>query len=143
MAVFLVGADGSEGARRAAQYAARRARAEGARLILAHIVDWSPYELLTPEELSERPVEHRKEIADATSGILQPLADELGGGDLGIELVVRHGHTSECLCALAKERDVDQMFTGRRGRSLVALLLFGSVSGSLVQMSPVPITVVP
>lgn len=143
MVVFLVGADGSEGARRAAQYAARRARSEGAKLILAHVVDWSPYEFLTPQDLGERPVEHRKEIEKATSGILQPLADELGGDGLEIELVVLHGHPSESLCKLAEEHKADQLFTGRRGRSRAVALLFGSVSGSLVQICPVPITVVP
>ena len=51
MGTFLVGVDGSEGAQRAAQFAAKRARAEGFLLILAHVVDWSPYEFLTPEEV--------------------------------------------------------------------------------------------
>ncbi len=143
MTTFLVGVDGSEGAQRAAQYAAKRARAEGALLIIAHVVDWSPYEFLTPEELADRPIELREEIEEATSGILQPLADELGGDGLEIELEVVHGHPSERMCELAEEREATQVFTGRRGRSRVVRLLFGSVSGSLVQMCPVPITVVP
>ena len=143
MVTFLVGIDGSEGAKRAARYAAKRARSEGVVLILAHVVDWSPYEFLTPEELSERPVEHREEVDAAMAGILQPLADELAGDGLKIEMEVVHGHPSERICELAEERKVDQVFTGRRGRTRVVALLFGSVSGSLVQICPVPITVVP
>ena len=143
MTTFLVGVDGSEGAQRAAEYAAKRARAEGARLILAQVVDWSPYEFLTPEELSERPVELREEIEEATTGILKPLEEAIGGAGLEIEMLVKHGHPAERLCELADELGVDQVFTGRRGRSRVTSLLFGSVSGALVQMCPAPITVVP
>ena len=143
MTTFLVGVDGSDGAQRAAEYGAKRARAEGARLILAHVVDWSPYEFLTPEELSERPVEHQEEIEEAMTGILRPLEEAIGGSGLEIETMVKHGHPAERLCDLADELAVDQLFTGRRGRSRVASLLFGSVSGALVQMCPVPITVVP
>jgi nucleotide-binding universal stress UspA family protein len=32
---------------------------------------------------------------------------------------------------------------GRRGQSTIATLLFGSVAGTLVQIAPVPVTVVP
>jgi nucleotide-binding universal stress UspA family protein len=143
MTTFMVGVDGSEGAKRAAAFAAKRARAEGARLVVAHIVDWSPYEFLTPEELSERPVEMKEEIEEAMAGILRPLEAEIGGEGLELELVVKHGHPSERLCEYAERQQVDQVFTGRRGRSRMRSLLFGSVSGSLVQMCPVPITVVP
>jgi nucleotide-binding universal stress UspA family protein len=143
MARFLVGLDGSEGSRRTALFAARRARAEGAELVLAHVVDWSPYEVLTPEELSERPVEHRKEVEQALATIVDPVAEAVAEPDLAIQKVVRHGHTAESLIDLVEELSVDQVFTGRRGRSRVASLLFGSVSGALVQICPVPITVVP
>ncbi len=53
---FLVAVDGSEGAERGAHFAAARARAEGARLHLLYVVDWSPYDVLTPRELQTRPV---------------------------------------------------------------------------------------
>lgn len=143
MTTFMVGVDGSDGARRAAEYAAKRAKASGARLVLVHVVDWSPYELLTPEELSSRHVEHEEEVAEALAKILQPLEDAIAGEGLQIEKMVRHGHATERLCELAEELGADQLFTGRRGQSRVKALLFGSVSGSLVQMCPVPITVVP
>ena len=141
--VFLVGVDGSDGARRAAEYAARRAQAEGAQLILAHVVDWSPYEVMTPEDMDSRPVERQKEIDEALGKILQPLAKHLATFGVEAELVVHHGHVAECMCEIARERNVAQVFTGRRGRSRLSSLLFGSVSGSLVQVCPVPITVVP
>jgi nucleotide-binding universal stress UspA family protein len=47
------------------------------------------------------------------------------------------------LCGLAVETGAVQIFIGRRGLSRLEVLLFGSVAGTLVQMSPVPVTVVP
>ena len=140
---FLVGVDGSAGSKRAAEYAAVRAAAEGAELLLLHVVDWSPYEVLTPEELESRPVDREEEIARARSEILQPLLDELTRDGLQLEGLVRHGHAAEMTCEVATDRNVDQVFCGRRGRSRLSALLFGSVSGGLVQACPVPVTVVP
>ena len=141
---FLVGVDGSDGSRRAALFAAERARGEGARLLLVHVVDWSPYEVLTPQELESRHVDRQREIDDSTREILGPLVEAVKqGGDLEVESLVRHGHAGEVICQLAKDRGVTQVFTGRRGRTKLGALLFGSVSGTLVQVCPVPLTVVP
>lgn len=139
---FLVGVDGSEGARRAAEFAAERARREGARLLLACVVEWSPFTPLTPDEQAERHVQREKEIAAADAHILAPLREALGEG-LEVEGLVRHGHVAEVLCELATERGAAQIFSGRLGRGRFKSLLFGSVAGSLVQVAPVPVTVVP
>ncbi len=141
--VFIVGVDGSEGSERAAQFAARRARAEGARLILAHIVNWSPHEGLAMVEMETRHADREKEIEAAREKLLDPLREKLAGEDLTIDVVVRHGHAAEALGELAEEVGAEQVFSGRRGTSRVRALLFGSVSSSLVQMCPVPLTVVP
>ena len=50
---------------------------------------------------------------------------------------------AEVLSGLAGEKGACQIFIGRRGLSRVQSLLFGSVAGTLVQISPVPVTVVP
>lgn len=140
---FLVGVDGSEGARKAAHYAAERARAEKARLLLVTIVEPTPYAPTMPEELPIMPVEPRDEIDHVIEHVLKPLEEELAAADLEIELMVSRGRAADQLNNVAREHHVDQVFTGRRGRSRVASLLFGSVSRALVQSCPVPITVVP
>ena len=139
---FLVGVDGSDGARRAAEFAAERARSEGARLLLVCVVEWSPFDTLTPDEQAERHVQRQKEIEAAETKVLAPLRESLGEG-LEDDTLVRHGHVAEVLCELASERGAAQVFSGRRGRGRFKSLLFGSVAGSLVQVSPVPVTVVP
>ena len=51
---FVVGYDGSEESRRAVDFAASQAKTSGAGLVVAHVLEWSPYSFLTPEELAER-----------------------------------------------------------------------------------------
>ena len=50
---------------------------------------------------------------------------------------------AEVLSRLAVEHKASQIFIGRRGLSKLQALLFGSTAGSLVQISPVPVTVIP
>ena len=44
---------------------------------------------------------------------------------------------------LAHDNKVSEVAFGRRGQSGIKSLLFGSVAGSLIQTSDIPITVVP
>lgn len=59
------------------------------------------------------------------------------------ETVVRHGSVAEVLKGLANEYNSDQVIVGRVGKSNIKSMLFGSVTSKLVQMSDVPVTVVP
>ena len=59
------------------------------------------------------------------------------------EGVVRHGHPAETLSDLAREHGADHLVVGRVGQSKVRSLLFGSTPSSLIQLSPVPVLVVP
>ncbi len=139
--VFLAAVDGSESSGQAAAFAAMRAKAEGATLRLVHVVDWSPYEIIDVSEAAGRPGEREEEIAKAQQEILDPLVAKLSDG-ITIETEVHHGHPSETIARLA-EQGVTQVFVGRRGRSKLKALIFGSVAGGLVQVCPVPLTVVP
>lgn len=140
---LLVGVDGSEGGARAAAFAAERAKSGSARLIVAYVIEWSPYSFNTPEENEQRHKRREEEIARAESGVLQPLVASLKKGGTDAEGIVRHGHAAEVLSNMATEHKASQIFIGRRGLSKLQALLFGSVAGSLVQISPVPVTVIP
>jgi nucleotide-binding universal stress UspA family protein len=141
--VFLVGVDGSESSHRAARFAAARAAAHKARLVVAYVIEWSPYTFNTPEENEQRHKRREEEIERARSQVVDPLVAELGTGGLAVEGVVRHGHAAEVLSGLARELSAAQIFIGRVGHSRIAALLFGTVAGALVQISLVPVTVVP
>jgi nucleotide-binding universal stress UspA family protein len=140
---LLVGVDGSEGSRRAAEFAATRAKLTGARLVIAFVIEWSPYTIYTHEELETRHRDREDEIRRAQTRILDPLASSLGSKGVEAETLVRHGHASRVLVDLAEELNTVQIYIGRRGHETLKELLFGSTVSNLVQASPVPVTVVP
>ena len=140
---LLVGVDGSETGARASDFAARRAKEGKARLVVAYVIEWSPYTFNTPEENEERHKRREEEISRAQTEVIDPIVESLKKAGVAAEGVVQHGHAAEVLCLLATEHGASQIFIGRRGLSKLQAMLFGSVAGSLVQISPVPVTVIP
>ncbi len=140
---FLVGVDGSDCGERAAKFAAKQAKDCDARLVVAYVIEWSPYTFNTPEENEQRHRRREEEIARAEIEVLRPTVASLKKAGARAEGVVRHGHAAQVLSALAEEHGVSQIFIGRRGLTKLQAMLFGSVAGSLVQISPVPVTVIP
>ncbi len=140
----VVGVDDSDCGRRAALFAAAQAKSGGAAgLTLVYVVEWSPYTIYTHEELEVRHQERDGEIERANSRILEPLAAELRTLGVAVDSLVRHGHPSRALIDIARETGAAQIVVGRRGRSRLAEIVFGSTASNLVQASPVPVTVVP
>lgn len=140
-AVILVGVDKSDASRRAVEFARERAAEIGARVVLAHVIPWSPYSFTTPEENENRHVRREAEIAAANEQILAPLSAVTGA--VVCETVTRHGHPAEGLVSLARERDATHIVVGRTGESRLRTVFFGSVPSQLIQLSDVPVTVVP
>ena len=141
--VVVVGVDGSESGARAAHFAGRHAKEAQARLLVAHVVPWSPYAVQTAEDNERRRVTKKEETDAAQSAILDPLLGELEAAGIPAEGVVRHGHPADTLCEIAREAGAVHVFIGRRGESRVKTLLFGSTAGNLIQIATVPVTVVP
>ena len=141
--VILLGIDGSPNSERAADMAADHAKTTGRRLVVAHVIEWSPYTFNTPEENEERHKRREEEIERAEAHVVRPIIERLKKAGVEGETIVRHGHAAEVLSRLAKEHDARVIYIGRIGQSRLRELLFGSVAGSLVQISPVPVTVVP
>ena len=140
---FLVGTDGSACAERAAEFAAQRAKAEGASIFLAAVVEWSRYAFYTPEELESRTAAKKSEIDKANTQVLEPLKEKLSSDQVKVETLVRHGHAADVLSELAEQEGASQIFIGRHGRSRIEQALFGSVTARLLQSANVPVTVVP
>jgi len=143
MDVVVVGVDGSETGARAAHFAARHARESGGRLVAVYVVPWSAFSPTSAEENERRSVTKRQELADAQTAVMDPLLAELTADGTSVEGVVQHGHPAEVLCDIAKERGASHLVVGRLGQSRVRTLLFGSTPVNLIQMSSVPVTVVP
>lgn len=140
---FVVAFDGSPAGRRAASFAADQAKAAGAKLLVVHVLEWSPYSFLTPDEIAERHARRAEELARAESAILAPLAKELATSGVPVETSIKYGHVADTICDIAKSVDAAQIFIGRTGTAGVVNRLFGSVAGTLAQQAPAPCTIVP
>ncbi|MFN0262943.1 universal stress protein [Tepidamorphus sp. 3E244] len=142
-AKYIVGYDSSAGSRRAVDFAVMQAGTSGASVLIVHVLEWSPYSFLTPQELEERHQRRKDELARAEEAVLSPLMKELSGTSVNVESQIKYGHIAETLSRIAKEESGTQLFIGREGDSSLSAKIFGSVAGSLAQVSPVPLTIVP
>ena len=140
---YLVGLDGSEESIKAANYASIQAQHAGASLVLAHVIEWSGFDIMGPEELAERHKIRETELNRAQSQIIQPMVDLLADAVIDVRTITHHGHAAKTLLNMIEENDIDHVFIGRRGASRLAIALVGSTTNSIIQASPVPITVVP
>ena len=140
---YVVGYDGSDSSKRAVEFALDRAKASGASLVVAHVLEWSPYSFLTPEELEERHKRRQEELERAETALMKPVVEQLAKEGVAVKTVIQYGHIAEKLCEIAADNGASQIVIGRNGHSGLGSRLFGSVAGSLVQTAPVPCTIVP
>ena len=140
---YLVACDGSPSSERALNLAIEQASKSGASLLLAHVLEWSPYSFLTPEEVEERHKRRQEELNRAQTSSIDPLIKTATDAGVTATAVIRYGHVTETLAEIAEQEGVAQMFIGRTGDKALSKLIFGSVAAGLAQIAPVPCTIVP
>ncbi|MCQ0970091.1 universal stress protein [Paracoccus sp. TK19116] len=140
---ILVGYDESAASRRALDFAVDRAKARGEGVLVAHVLEWSPYSFLTPEELEQRHTRRQEELARAEVRLMKPAIEQHAQSGVELTSLVKYGHVAETLCKLAETEDVSLVMIGRNGQTGLSSRLFGSVAGTLAQIAPVPVTIVP
>jgi nucleotide-binding universal stress UspA family protein len=140
---IVVGFDASDSGNRALDFAIGEAKAKGASILVAHVLEWSPYTFLTPEELEERHKRRTEELARAEAAVITPVVERIRAAGVEAATALKYGHIAETLCMIAKDSGAAQVVIGRTGHSELASRLFGSVAGTLAQASPVPVTIVP
>jgi nucleotide-binding universal stress UspA family protein len=142
---ILVETDGSEGADRAIDYAARRAKDDGAELLIVNVV--GGYGL--PEKVllaltNDQSVLLKELLESESAQTLTAAKDRARKAGVGMILLEsRTGEVAQTIIKLAEEMKADAIVVGKRGASRVAGALLGSVSQKLVILSPLPLTVVP
>jgi len=140
---ILAGIDGSQDSRRAVEYAMALAKSKNARLILAYVIEWSPYTFNTPEENENRHKRREEEIQTVQERVLDPMLKSLASDDLDITGVVRHGQVADVLIQIGREQGAVQIVVGRIGQKGITSLIFGSVVSKLIQLTDIPVTIVP
>ena len=139
---FVVGYDGSVSSRRALEFAVDRARAQGGTIVLAHVLEWSPYSFQTAEENALRHKRREEEIATAMERIVTPAVTRLTEAGLSASGMVRHGNVADTLNAIAVEEGATQIVVARSTEGGFTKRIFGSATANLVMEASVPVTVV-
>jgi nucleotide-binding universal stress UspA family protein len=145
MTRILVAADGSEGADRAVDYAARRAKADGAELLIVNVM--GGYGL--PDKVfqaftNDQNVLLKELLASQSAATLTTARDR--AREAGVSTIVlesRTGEVARTIIDIAHEKKADAIVVGKRGAGRVAGVLLGSVSQKLVSRSLLPLAVAP
>lgn len=137
--VFIVAYDGRDP--QVVEFAVDRAIKEGARLLIVHVLEWSPYSFLTTEELVERHKTRQQELTRANEMIMNPMLEKVRQAGATADGDVRYGHVVDIICTMANEKSAAMIFVGRS--SSLSTRVFGSAASGLAQSAPVPTVIVP
>ncbi|MEO1109014.1 MAG: universal stress protein [Pseudomonadota bacterium] len=140
---IVIGLDGTETGERALTFAKELAKGMGScELLVAYVIEWSPYTFQTPEENAQRHKRREEELELATTRIVTPAVDGLKAAGFTAQGVVRHGDVAETLNAITVENNGSQIVVGRSSADGIKKRIFGSSTQNLVMHADVPVTVV-
>lgn len=142
-AKLVVGLDGHASGERALAHAEHLSKLIGeCELIVAYIVEWSPFSFQTAEENAERHKRREQEIATAMERVVEPAVAKLQAAGLKATGIVRHGDVAGALNDISTENDANQIVVARSSEGGFAQRFFGSSTSNLVMSASVPVTVV-
>lgn len=143
--IYIVAYEGESASSNVLDYAGSQAKKDQAEIVLVHVLEWSPYTFLTPEELEERHSRRKQELARAHSAITEPALNRLKDAGVSARAEIRYGSVVDLIVEIAKEFEASMIFVGRSGSgsSSIAARVFGSVPMGLAQVAPVPTVIVP
>ena len=134
---ILVAVDDTPAAAFALRHVVPYALDQGSRLTLLTVVPDPPGVVAAAGMSPQRVAEEMEAEADTH---LRQVAATLPQ-DLPVTTVLRHGDPAEEILRLVRERPVDLICMGARGRGRVTGALLGSVSTAVLHHSPVPVVV--
>ncbi len=137
---ILVPLDGSALAERAIVQAEEIAKAAGAELILAQVVQ-APLGQ-TPEAGTAGEVEAFRETAAQARAYLAMIATRVSGAGVKVRFEVLEGAPAAGILALAHNEDVDMIVMSTHGRSGISKLVMGSVAEKVMLTTKRPVLLV-
>jgi|SRR5699024_2899385 len=138
---IVVGVDGSEGARRALEWAIREARTHEAALDVISAwtlpADWA--QGYNPELMADLETESQR-VGTKTRAEVEEV---VGTHDLPEWLTITTQEGPPAAILLERAEQADLIVVGSRGRGGFARMLLGSVSSAVVHHAPCPVVVIP
>lgn len=137
MQEIVVGVDGSDGSRRALEWAAGEARNHAGRLVV--LAAWEIPVLVDGSGAWERGKLSdalRAEAEDRSASMAREVCD-------GLEYVSRAVEGPAARALVDAARNADMLVVGSRGRGGFSSLLLGSVSSQCAHHAPCPVVIVP
>lgn len=108
-----------------------------------HVLEWSPYKFLTPQEVEERHGRRKQELARANEVVMAPALAQCEAAGIEAAGVIRYGQTVELIIEETRKSGATMIIVGRSGSQSMAARVFGSVPIGLAQVAPVPTVIVP
>lgn len=140
---LVVGLDGQGSGDRALAYAKRMAKLiDACEIVVAYIIEWSPYTFQTAEENAQRHKRREEEVSVAMDRVVKPAVAALKEAGHEARGVVRHGDVASALHAISIEENADQIIVARATEGGITKRIFGSSTANLVMSATVPVTVV-
>ena len=139
---IIVATDGSDGAGRAVEVAARLAKAFSAELLIITVGGNLPQAEMIELERAKGHIGDTLEMLSKQILIAAGKRAE-NVGVKSIRLEFAWGDPTECIIETATREAADALVVGRRGRSQLAGLLLGSVSQKLASLAPCSTVIVP
>jgi nucleotide-binding universal stress UspA family protein len=135
--------DFSETADRAFDYALNLAETYGSTLVILHATYHPVYPVLAEPYVMSQAVEHAEGRLrqEAEEEIRRRYVPRLPAQHPH-EILVRSGTPAQEVLQVIRQRGVNLVVMGARGRSPIELLMFGSVAQRVVRRSPVPVLTV-
>jgi nucleotide-binding universal stress UspA family protein len=146
---FLVATDGSHASTKALDHAVELAGETGGSITVAYAVDPQAYAEggeVPPTDVTEYDdrllVEDEDDVHDRGRQIVDAAAERARAAGVEADTALLDGDPSEALPDYAASGEYDGVFVGHRGLDPHEERLLGSVAKTLVERSPVPVTVV-
>lgn len=140
---LVIGMDGQGSGDRAVSYARDLAERIGdCELLVAYVIEWSPYSFQTAEENAQRHKRREEEISMAKERIVDPAVTSLTSAGMKASGVVRHGDVAQTLNSICEKEGGHQIIVCRSSEGGFATRIFGSSTANLVMSATVPVTVI-
>jgi len=137
---ILIVADDSPSSAKAIQYGFNLARDMGAKVTLLSVID--PSLALGNPDAGIFPDDALIDLKEKTDDFLNSMKNKYGG-DIDTEIMSPKGDIQETVIDIAVKWGAGLIVAGTHGRKGLSKLFKGSISGSIIHNSPIPVCVVP